>query len=337
MFEIIAFTVIGILLAVLFVFVRLQRIRRGIHRVLSGAEDEQTLPYTQEWELYHNEQAPSQRILACLTELRVDYKSHKIHLVTGFQGSVSKGFMTEVPKFQVPILVHNGRAIYNSRSQMRYLINRHARGALLLSATDEEDTRLAYWLNKLPGIDESDLSLVADPKGNELFTIALPIVGAVFDQLKAKFLARTFLLNPFFRKPIGATALRALTTLSILENPALTNAFETAKEIIEDRLDEAERALGTHGGEWIIGGTFSHIDIEIMVLLYRLQQVTMLDDLLRSGRPNLAMYWERLIARPSFTIALVNQTSSVTKTATEKIRTTRAINPEFDELFRVNH
>ena len=107
-------------------------------------------------------------------------------------------------------------------------------------------------------------------------------MGAVLEQLEAKLLVKIFIFNPFFRKPLGATALRALTTLSILENPVLTEAFETAKEIIEDQLDEAERSLKTHGGPWVIGTTFSQIDIEMMVLLYRLKQVTMLDDLLRS-------------------------------------------------------
>ena len=117
----------------------------------------------------------------------------------------------------------------------------------------------------------------------------------------------------------------------------LTEAFETAKEIIEDQLDEAERSLKTHGGPWVIGTTFSQIDIEMMVLLYRLKQVTMLDDLLRSRRPNLAIYWDQLVLRPSYKIALVDHRCPDTKAATEKILATRATNPAFDELFRVNH
>ncbi len=75
----------------------------------------------------------------------------------------------------------------------------------------------------------------------------------------------------------------------------------------------------------------------MMVLLYRLKQVTMLNDLLQSGRPNLAIYWDRLALRPSYTIALVDHTRPDTKAATEKILATRATNPAFDELFKVNH
>ena len=337
MFEIVALTVIGIVLATLLFFVRLRRINQGIRKLLTGAKEGETLPHTHEWELYHNEQAPSQRIRACLAELHIAYKSHEVRIQTDINNSISKNLIAEVTKFQVPLLLHNGRAIYNSRQQISYLITQHAQGSQLLPTTDKERSGLEYWLNKLSNHNENDFSLAGSASGNELFTIALPVMGAFLEQLKAKLLVKIFVFIPFFRKPLGATALRALTTLSILEDPVLTDAFESAKETIEDQLDEAELALRTHGGPWIIGATFSQIDIEMMVILYRLKQVTMLDDLLRSRRPNLANYWDRLIARPSYKIALVDHTRPDTTAATEKILATRATNPEFDELFRVNH
>jgi glutathione S-transferase len=337
MIEIVALTVIGILLAALLLFVRLQRINQGIRKILTGAKEGETLPHTHEWELYHNEQAPSQRIRTCLAELQIAYKSHEVRIATDIKNSVSTDFMKRLSNFQLPLLLHNGRAIYNSRQQISYLVAQHAQGAKLLPATDEEKTRFEYWLNKLSGRDENDFSLAGSASGNELFTIALPVMGAFLEHLKAKLLLKIFILNPFFRQPLNSPALRALNTLSILENPVLTEAFETAKEIIEDQLDEAERSLKTHGGCWVIGATFSQIDIEMMVLLYRLKQVTMLEDLLQSGRPNLAIYWDRLISRPSYKTALVNHTRSATKAATKKVLVTRATNLEFDELFRVNH
>ena len=337
MIEIVAVTVIGIVLATLLFFVRLRRKNQRTRKLLTGAKEGETLPHTHEWELYHNEQAPSQRIRACLAELQIAYKSHEVRIQTDINNSISKNLMAAVTKFQVPLLLHNGRAIYNSRRQITYLVAQHERGARLLPATAEENTRLEYWLNKLSARDENDFSLAGSASGNELFTIALPVMGAFLERLKAKLLVKMFMLYPFFRKPLSTTAPRALDTLSILENPVLTEAFETAKEIIEDQLDEAERSLKTHGGPWVIGTTFSQIDIEMMVLLYRLKQVTMLDDLLRSRRPNLANYWDKLIARPSYKIALVDHTRPDTTAATEKILATRATNPEFDELFRVNH
>ena len=337
MIEIVALTVIGIVLAALLFFVRFQLINQRIRKILMGAKEGKTLPHTHEWELYHNEQAPSQRIRACLAELPIAYKSHEVRIATDIKNSVSTDFMTGLSKLQVPLLLHNGRAIYNSRRQISYLVAQHERGAKLLPTTDEETTRLEYWLNKLSVRDENDYSLAGSASGNELFTIALPVMGAFLEHLKATLLVKIFVLNPFFRKPLSTPVLRALNTLSILENPVLTEAFETAKEIIEDQLDEAERSLKTHGGPWVIGTTFSQIDIEMMVLLYRLKQVTMLDDLLRSRRPNLAIYWDQLVLRPSYKIALVDHTCPDTKAATEKILATRATNPAFDELFRVNH
>ncbi|MDA8953069.1 glutathione S-transferase [Pseudomonadales bacterium] len=337
MIEIVAVTVIGIVLATLLFFVRLRRKNQRNRKLLTGTKEGETLPHTHEWELYHNEQAPSRRIRVCLAELHVAYKSHEVRIQADINNSISKNLMAAVTKFQVPLLLHNGRALYNSQRQISYLVAQHERGARLLRATAEENTRLEYWLNKLSARDENDFSLAGSASGNELFTIALPVMGAILEQIEAKLLVKIFIFNPFFRKPLGATALRALTTLSILENPVLTEAFETAKEIIEDQLDEAERSLKTHGGPWIIGTTFSQIDIEMMVLLYRLKEVTMLDDLLRSRRPNLAIYWDQLVLRPSYKIALVDHPRPAIEAATEKILATRATNPEFDELFRVNH
>ena len=67
----VALTVIGILLATILFFARIQRINRGIGKILTEAKEDKTLPHTHEWELYHNEQAPSQRIRACLAELNI--------------------------------------------------------------------------------------------------------------------------------------------------------------------------------------------------------------------------------------------------------------------------
>ncbi len=59
MIEIVALTVIGIVLAALLFFVRFQLINQRIRKILMGAKEGKTLPHTHEWELYHNEQALS--------------------------------------------------------------------------------------------------------------------------------------------------------------------------------------------------------------------------------------------------------------------------------------
>ena len=55
MIEIVALTVIGIVLAALLFFVRLERINQRIRKILMGAKEGKTLSHTREWELYHNE------------------------------------------------------------------------------------------------------------------------------------------------------------------------------------------------------------------------------------------------------------------------------------------
>ena len=99
MIEIVAVTVIGIVLATLLFFVRLRRKNQRTRKLLTGAKEGETLPHTHEWELYHNEQAPSQRIRACLAELHIAYKSHEVRIQTDINNSISKNLMAAVTKF----------------------------------------------------------------------------------------------------------------------------------------------------------------------------------------------------------------------------------------------
>ncbi|MDB9798316.1 hypothetical protein OAB85_06585 [Pseudomonadales bacterium] len=75
----------------------------------------------------------------------------------------------------------------------------------------------------------------------------------------------------------------------------------------------------------------------MMVLLDRLNSLTMLEDLLNARRPQLSLYWQRLSARHSYNMALTKYDGASIKAATAKILAARDANNEFDELLKVNH
>ena len=290
MIEMVALTVIGILLATILFFARIQRINRGIGKILTEAKEDKTLPHTHEWELYHNEQAPSQRIRACLAELNIPYKSYAVTLQTNVNQTVPAGLIQSLSKHQIPILLHHGKPIYNSRKQMAYVIAQHNNGAQMLPTTTGEKYRLKCFLKAFSGLDENNFAVVSSTENNEIFTIALPAMGAILERLTSQPLLRVRIFSRFFRKDLNTPTLRGLTMLSIVDNPNLNDAFETAKEKIEAQLDKVEDSLSKHGEPWITGETFTQIDIELMVLLERLYIVTMLEDLLDARRPNTRLY-----------------------------------------------
>jgi len=311
----------------------LRKKRQGrISSVISSLEKEIT--HNHEWELYHNELVPSQRIRVCLAELKISYKSHIIKVDSDLSSAAPNDTLGQLPRHQIPVLLHNGNAIYDSRKQMRYVIEQQSASGLMIPELKEEKSRLKEWLGKMSLLDKDQFQMVP---GNEIFIISFPLFEATIEQVSFRKVLKTFLINRFSRKSISASALRAPTLASVIENSNLTDAFETAKEAIEAQLDEAENSLKEHRGPWVAGETFTQIDIEMMVLLDRLNLLTMLEDLFNSHRPNLKCYWEELKSRNSYKTAILAYLRPEVVAASLTILKTRAKNKDFDELLRVNH
>lgn len=334
MFEIIAFTVIGILLAVLFVFVRLQRISRVIRKVLTGAKDEQTLPHTQEWELYHGSSAQSQGVRVALSELNIPYKSYFISVESNPYAIIQPSVMKNLPSVQIPILLHNGRTVLGSGKQFKYLIDRQITHGRMIPPSLAEKSRLEDWLGRAPAVEKNQFRMTP---GNEIFTISLPIWAALVEHTSYQTMVKIFLQNRFSRLTINTRAIRLLKLTSLLENTELMDAFETAKETVERHLDDIENWLTVYEGPWITGETFTQLDIDAMVLLDRLHLITMLEDLLNARRPALREYWARLSSRQSYQTAIVSHRRLDVIEARLRILKTRESNKEFDELLKVNH
>ncbi len=334
MLEYSALVCAGILPITLLLLIGTRTRHLRIQKILVRQDAGTLLPHTREWELYHNELAPSQRIRACLSELNIAYKSHKIETDANPRSIILKEILRGQPKQQIPMLLHNGRAVYDSRIQMDYLIKQQGQDGQMVPKGDEEKSKLASWLSKKSGIDEEDFRLI---KGNEIFTVSLPLVGAVLEQKSITELIKVFLYNRFSRRPMTSTVVRKLKLVSILESTVLADAFESAKEALETELDEAEHSLKEHGEAWLTGETFTQIDIELMILLDRLDLVTILEDLFDAHRPNLRSYWQRLKSRKSYKAAILKHRRSDVANARKKILEERANNSDFDELLRVNH
>jgi hypothetical protein len=75
----------------------------------------------------------------------------------------------------------------------------------------------------------------------------------------------------------------------------------------------------------------------MVVLLDRLNLLTMLEDLFNSHRPNLKRHWEELKSRNSYKTSILAYRRPDFVAAGLTVLKTRAKNKNFDELPRSNH
>ena len=295
--------------------------------------------HAQEWELYNNDfAANSRKVRVCLEELGISYTNHPIDMMNPKTiKNIPKDVLAAIPNNRLPILRHKDRLIFGYKQQIEYMIDQPICAQRLLPAKENENQRLESWLELTSRFDQTVLLPSLGSTGNALYAISLPLFSALIAEANNLMVIKSFWRNRFMRRPLLTPALQFRNFASITANPKFMDLFEQAKESMENYLDEAENSLVEHGESWLIGETFSQIDIEMMVLLDRLRSLTMLEDLLNARRPQLSLYWQRLSARHSYTAALTKFDRRNIKAATMKILATRTTNKEFDELLRVNH
>src|SRR6056300_1787094 len=90
-----------------------------------GLQDYTVEETSTEWTLYHNDfSLCSRKVRICLHETGLDYESKHIDLIeTGKYEVASKEFLKINPSATVPVLLHNGRPIYESHEQIKYIFN----------------------------------------------------------------------------------------------------------------------------------------------------------------------------------------------------------------------
>ncbi len=101
---------------------------RLTHAMAGGLHEDISLPYEQEYELYHNDLSLcSKKARVCLSELGFPYKAHHIDLIeTGSYETISRQFLKVNPGGILPVLVHNGHPIYESHDIISYAAARCA-------------------------------------------------------------------------------------------------------------------------------------------------------------------------------------------------------------------
>ena len=116
--------------------------------MLSGLQNNQVEETSDEWVLYHNNfSLCSRKVRFCLEELGLDYRSEQIDLIeTGKYEVASKKFLKINPNATVPVLLHQGRPIYESHEQIYYLLEQSLDKKNILPSEPSESLVMDYWI-----------------------------------------------------------------------------------------------------------------------------------------------------------------------------------------------
>ncbi len=304
--------------------------RRKTYPVSAGHHPEIQLPFEEEFELYHNALSLcSMKTRVCLSELRIQHKSHHIDLIeTGSYENIRPSFLAVNPGGTVPVLVHNGHPVYESHEQIRYAAEHAPAGAPNLVPEDpDQRERMDEWIDR-SSIGHDPINHGDESAGNAIPGLTLPIFSAMIDRIATWKIIEGALshfdkIRPAVFLLLKVTGLERLGKLS----PAM-KVYARSRKQMGDHLDALEEQLREGGGPWILGDLFSLADVSWLVIFERLRQVDSLPVFLGKGeRPKCNGYWERLQKRPSYQQAIVEHSHPTIEYGTRRLIEAKAKYP----------
>jgi glutathione S-transferase len=234
-------------------------------------------------ELFHAHNSTcSQKVRICLAEKGMkegtDWISRPVNLPA--QENLRPEFLAINPNGVVPAFRHNGRPIYESTVMCEYLEEVWP-DAPHVSPTDPIDrAQMRGWLRY---IDEVPSMAVRVPSFNHLF---MPAFKAM-DEAQFDAFVNANPLRKYFFKRMGRTGF----------NEADYNA---AIDQLDQSFARMEAALDGH--DWLVADMYSIADICSVSTFVRLEDLG-LSTLWDSKYPNVAAWYARVQARPSFDTA----------------------------------
>lgn len=229
-------------------------------------------------ELYHAPTSTcSQKVRLCLAEKRLDWADRRLNLAA--EEHLTREYLELNPNGVVPTLVHNGRPVTDSSVICEYLDEVFPTPSLTPSDPIERAAMRA-WLRFL---EEVPTAAIRVPSFHQVLARRYQ---ALDDQTFAEKVADVRPLRKNFYRRMGQHGFSSAEVAESLDE--LTHAL--------DRMEASLRA-----GPWLMGARFTLADIVATPTIDRM------DDLGLAGlwdrKPNVAAWYERIKARPSFAIA----------------------------------
>jgi len=295
-----------------------------------GLHPDIRLPHDRDFELYHNALSLcSQKLRICLAELGIDYASHHVDLIeTGSYENIGRAFLKVNPAGLVPVLVHDGRPIYESHEQIRYAADHAPAGAPSLVPADPAlRAEMQEWVDRASLTGDDPLLESAASAGNTVPGLTVPLFAAMIEEIPARRIVEGLLFHRLKARPLAFLAMKAvgMDGLSRLR-PAIA-IVKRAIRHMGPHLDALDAQLGARG-PWIVGEQLTLADVSWVPILQRLVDADSAHLFVGpSLRPNVQAWWDRIRERPSYGEAITAHQHPAVTRGTERIRAAKAADP----------
>lgn len=224
-----------------------------------------------------------QKVRLVLCEKGLAWESREVNLFRGEQ--YDPDYLKINPKGVVPTLLHDGRPLIESILICEYLDEVFPEPRLIpVDAYERAQMRL--WSK---AVDEGLHEGITEISFSAMFRERMKNMPQ--SQREARF---RNVGDPKRRDRFVSAYELGLESPFVLWALA---AYERAFKSMDDALAE--------GGNWLVGGSFTLAEINLMPYLARLEHLALLD-LWIEGRPRVGAWWERSKARASFTAAIAD-------------------------------
>ena len=298
----------------------------GIHEGIS-------LPFTQEYELYHNNLSLcSKKVRAALAELDIDYKAHPIELIeTGSYENIGRDYLAVNPGGLVPTLVHNGHPVYESHAIIAYLAKQKegAGGNTLVPANEADRAVMQTWIDRASLTGDDPTTNIKRSAANCAGLLTTPLMASALQDIPLRLIFEGLLFHRI-RSRAAIFLLMKFRGLSGFTNvKPLMKVLGEARNNMALHLDALDAHLEDNG-PYIIGDQLTLADISWLVILERLVEADWMEFFLGDDQhPNVQRYWQHLQQTPGYTIGILEFQSTVMDAAIHRLKSHKRNYPAF--------
>lgn len=234
--------------------------------------------------LYHNAASTcSQKVRLILAEKNLDFDSRELDLIGGDQHDPE--YVKLNPNHVVPTLVDDGNVLIESS-----LINEYLEDAFpkvpMLSADPVKRHTARMWIKRADQKIQPEAGVITFAIGPRNMILNQP------EEVRERNIAE-------IPEPARRAARR-----SVIENGVKAPEFEGAVRTFVNLMDDMNASLGDD--PWLSGESFGIADACMLPYVLRLDHLAMTPLLAADVRPNLADWYARLKALPSYEVAVTN-------------------------------
>ena len=272
-----------------------------------GLQDYKVEETNDQWVLYHNNfSLCSRKVRMCLTECQLPYRSEHVDLIeTGKYEVCSKEYLKINPGATVPVLLHEGRPIYESHEQIYYLSkNLDSQSQNLIPKDTTERDLMDYWVRK-SSIIGNPLDNLDKFAGNCVAPLTTPLFATMIQYVSYSEILKGLLSHPIKKRVLIFFILKVFG-LNIFKNSSpVTKLLLKALASLRVHLQELEDHLGASRAHWLASNHFSLADISWAVLFHRIEETGWIA-LLIEDKQNVQKYFTKIKSRPSYKEAVLD-------------------------------